>query len=121
MNELEYSDKLSDGTMNPINFMMINVFNEEEGESIQMSATSLQQIAKQKFFQDLKLKSEKQFLVNGVYSKKWYNTKTQKYRLGRISHAMILPNTPCLVRVIDMARISAYVVEKFQNKMVQLY
>jgi hypothetical protein len=41
--------------------MMINVPNEEESELVQMSATSLQQIAKQKFFQDVKLKSEKQF------------------------------------------------------------
>ena len=34
---------------------------------------------------------------------------------------MILPNTPCLVRIIEMARISAYVIEKFRNKMIQLY
>ena len=54
-----------------------------------MSVTTLQQKAKQKFNNEIKLKSKKSFQIGEPYEEKWYNSKTQKYKLGKIFHASI--------------------------------
>ena len=71
---------------------------------------------------DLYIEDLKNINILEPYEVKWYK---QKNKLGKFMHANLYPGTDqakkCLVRYIDMDRISSYVIEKFQTRLIQLY
>ena len=77
-------------------------------------------------FEQMTIKNLKDVRQGDMFKTQWYDPSDKaknKYKLGRLSHSTVtLQNTDykCIKREIDFERISAYVIENFQNRMIQL-
>ena len=67
------------------------------------------------------------FVFGIPFEKPWYNVKNKstKSKLGKFYHSTLKKHSkdkekPCLCRLIDLERISAYVIEGFENRMKNL-
>lgn len=77
-------------------------------------------MAKYRFHTEIKLEDKKEFKFLQPFARDWYNinNKTSKYRLGKIYNATVKTNPKdkekyCIVRYIDLPRISVYFIENF--------
>ena len=64
----------------------------------------------------------KLFTFKEPFETPWYNSKT-KHKLGKLYNGKLKQfessiETDCIIRYIEMERMSAYVIEKFQNRMI---
>ena len=76
---------------------------------------------------DLKIEDFKNVELGRPFERKWYvaGEKSTRQKLGKLYHANIKRHAKdkeraCIARQIHMERISAYTIENFQKKMIQL-
>jgi len=68
------------------------------------------------------------FAVGNPLERNWYDVhgKSSKFRLGKLFHATIKETRQarersCIMRLIELPRLSAYVIENFQNRIIKLF
>lgn len=72
-------------------------------------------------FNDLQIQDQKEFRLLEPYLVKGYKVKNKlgKFMNGQVFLGMECEQR-CLVRVIEMERISSYIIEKFQSRLIHL-
>lgn len=76
----------------------------------------------------MRLSEVKLFKLHETLEFPWYNSQnkaTRKYKLGVLYYATVKSHEKskdkqCVCRSVELERISSYVIESFQNRMLQL-
>jgi len=94
-----------------------------------LTANEIHTKAKVKYFEEMRIDDQNLFKIGTSLDFKWYNQSDKafmKTKLGKMYYATMQKHSRdqqrnCVARFIDFERISTYVIESFDNRMVSLF